>query len=368
MKGVRPHCWVLLLAFLVIFGCTKEIVVAQETRIVDTVYVTDSKIYTDTLHISDTLKEYVRKYDNPVIRQNIADPSIIRADNGIYYLFSTESQTFPNVPIYKSIDLVNWYFVGSAFNDVTRPVSFYGNIWAPDINYINGQYVMYYSMSKWGGEWDCGIGVSVSEYPWGPFREYSKLFDSRQISVQNSIDPFYIEDGNRKFLFWGSHHGIYGIELSEDGLSIQAGAEKFQIAGNGGEGTYIHKRNGYYYLFVSIGSCCNGLSSTYKVVYGRSERLQGPYYDRQNRSMMEGNGSVLLSGNAFVAGPGHNAEFIMDDAGVDWILYHGYLRSEPELSRLGFLDRIFWQDDWPYMEKAPSNSFEIPFFVDNNNN
>lgn len=344
-------------------ACTREVIIEKEVHIVDTVYVTDSRIYTDTVYISDTLIKYVRKYDNPVIRSNAADPSIIRSDNGIFYLYSTESSVFPNIPIFKSIDLVNWYYVGTAFNDSTRPKSFAGNLWAPDINYVDGKYVMYYSMSKWGGEWDCGIGVAISDNPWGPYVEYAKLFDSRQIDVQNSIDPFFIEDQGQNYLFWGSHHGIFGIRLSADGLSIEKDAEKFQIAGSGGEGTYIHERDGKYYLFQSYGTCCNGLSSTYNIRVGRADNLCGPYFDRLGKSMMQSTGTLLLQGNAFVVGTGHNSEIITDDEGTDWILYHGYLHSSPELGRLILLDKLSWDGDWPFIQGyGASLSSEIPYF------
>lgn len=360
--SVRRFVWIILGLFL--YSCTKEVIIAQEIRVVDTVYVTDSRIYIDTIYVSDTLVKYVKKYDNPVIRQSAADPSVIRGDNGIFYLFSTESKTFPNIPIYKSLDLVNWYFAGSAFNDATRPTSFDGNLWAPDINYINGQYVLYYCMSKWGGEWDCGIGVAVADHPWGPFKEVIKLFDSKQIGVQNSIDPFYIEDNGEKYLFWGSHHGIFGIQLADNGLSIKKGAEKFQIAGDGGEGSYIHKHDGQYFLFQSVGSCCNGLSSTYNIRVGRADNLRGPYYDRQNKPLMESTGTLLLQGNAIVVGPGHNSEIITDDDGADWMLFHGYHRSSPDLGRIIYLDRVYWDGGWPFIEGyGVSLSGEIPFFI-----
>lgn len=359
--SIGRFIWIILWVFL--YSCTKEVVIAQEVRVVDTVYVTDSKIYTDTIFVSDTMVKYVRKYDNPVLQKNIADPSVIRGENGIFYLYSTESQLFPHIPIYKSIDLVNWYFVGSAFNDSTRPTSFEGNLWAPDINCINGKYVLYYSMSVWGGEWTCGIGVAMADYPWGPFENVAKLFDSREIGVQNSIDPFYIEDHGEKYLFWGSHHGIYGIQLADDGLSVKEGAEKFQVAGIGGEGTYICMHNDQYFLFQSFGSCCSGLSSTYNIRVGRADTLRGPYYDRQGKSMMESTGTLFLQGNTFVAGPGHNSEIISDDDGVDWLLYHGYLRSDPDVRRVLYLDKINWDGGWPFIEGyGASQSSEIPFF------
>ena len=357
---MRHYFWIVLC--IVLYSCTKEVIVAQEVRVVDTVYVVGSRIYSDTVYVSDTLVKYVKKFDNPVIRQSVADPSVIRGDNGIFYLYSTESSTFPTIPIYKSIDLVNWYYAGTAFNDTTRPTSFDGNLWAPDVNYIGGKYILYYSMSRWGGEWDCGIGVAVADHPWGPYEDFSKLFDSRQIGVQNSIDPFFIEDNGEKYLFWGSHHGIYGIQLSDSGLTVKKGAEKFQIAGSGGEGTYIHKHDGQYFLFQSVGSCCNGLSSSYNIRVGRADNLRGPYFDRQNQPMMENTGTLLLKGNAFVAGPGHNAEIITDDDGTDWMMCHGYLHDDSDIGRVAFLTKVTWEGGWPFIEGyGVPRSSEIPF-------
>ena len=71
-------------------------------------------------------------YTNPVINHNAPDPTVIRAKDGTYWLYSTES--IPNLPIYKSDNLVDWDFVGTAFTDETRPQMVPGGkIWAPDI-------------------------------------------------------------------------------------------------------------------------------------------------------------------------------------------------------------------------------------------
>ena len=79
--------------------------------------------------------------------------------------------------------------------------------------------------------------------------------------------------------------------------------------------------------------------------------------------MLEAGGTVLLKGNGFAAGPGHNAEIITDDEGADWLLYHGYLHTNPELGRLVFLDRIMWNDDWPVLQRGvPSTSSVAPSF------
>ena len=46
----------------------------------------------------------------------------------------------------------------------------------------------------------CGIGCAVADSPAGPFTNQGKLFRSNEIGVQNSIDPFYIEENGEKYL------------------------------------------------------------------------------------------------------------------------------------------------------------------------
>ena len=303
------------------------------------------------------------KYHNPVISKSVPDPSIIQVDGGGFYLYSTEDVR--NLPIYYSDNLVHWKFVGTAFHNETRPTfESKGGLWAPDINYINGKYVLYYSMSVWGGEWTCGVGVAISDKPEGPFSDCGMMFRSNTINVQNSIDQNYVEDAGRKYLFWGSFHGIYGIELSEDGLSIKERAEKQQVAGTAYEGTYIHKRGEYYYLFASTGTCCEGLNSTYTTVVGRSNNLWGPYVDKQGRSMMDNYHEIVIHPNDAFVGTGHNSEIVQDQAGNDWILYHGFcVDNSKGKGRSLFLDKINWIDDWPAVEtNSPSIEAESPVF------
>ena len=301
-------------------------------------------------------------YRNPVIDYSLPDPTIIKADDGYFYLYATED--IRNTPIHRSRNLVDWEEIGTAFTEETRPTfEPKGGLWAPDINYINGQYVLYYSMSVWGGEWTCGIGVATSDKPEGPFIDKGPLFRSKTIQVQNSIDQFFMEDNGKKYLFWGSFRGIYGIELSGDGLSVRDGAKKKQVAGTAYEGTYIHKRGDYYYLFASIGSCCEGLKSTYTTVVGRSDSLFGPYTDKQGRPMMENHHEVLIHGNDAFVGTGHNSEIVTDDRGNDWVLYHAVSREHPT-GRVLMLDRIRWRDGWPEVEGAsPSLEAEAPEFI-----
>lgn len=308
----------------------------------------------------DAAKGGPRTYANPVCPMSLPDPTVV-GEEGVFYLYATENT--PNVPIMRSRDLVEWTPCGTVFTDETHPDFVEGGrVWAPDVNRIGDRYVMYYAVSVWGGEWTCGIGVAEAETPEGPWTNRGKLFLSSEIGVQNSIDPFYIEDGGRKYLFWGSFRGLYGIELSDDGLSVRPGAAKRQVAGTAYEAIYIHKRRGRYYLFASVGTCCEGVKSTYTTVVGRSDSLFGPYVDRRGRPMLENRHETVVAGSERFAGPGHNAELVTDDRGRDWMLYHAVDVRNPK-GRVLMLDRIRWRGGWPEVkERRPSERAAAPRF------
>jgi len=312
----------------------------------------------------------VETYQNPVFEPVLADPSIIRAEDGTFYAYGTEdawrhSADVKYVPIIKSTNLVDWEYVGDAFAEKPDWKGF-AYLWAPDINYINGQYYLYYSLSVWGDE-NPGIGVATSDTPIGPFTDHGKLFDSNEIGVPNSIDPYVHQtDDGELWMFWGSFHGIYAIQLSSNGLSTVG--EKVQIAGNAFEASYIVEKDGYFYLFLSTGSCCSGANSTYEVKIARSESLLGPYLDRRGRSVLGSSGSLVVGDGTQFVGNGHNS-VIQDDAGDYWLIYHGIDVDDPYLPngatrRPLMIDKIIWDSNgWPQLESfMPSEEEkEVPY-------
>ena len=303
-----------------------------------------------------------KEYSNPVINSDVPDPSIIRAKDGMFYVYGTSRLT----NIMKSNNLVDWTFVGTAFTPETRPgFEKRAGLWAPDINYINGKYVLYYTLSKHMGWQTNGIGVAVSGNPEGPFTDLGEILRANKIGVINSIDQFYIEDNGKKYLFWGSLCGIFGIELNDDGLSVKQDAEKIQIAGDGFEGTMIHKRGKYYYFFGSVGTCCEGITSTYQLVVGRAESIFGTYVDKKGKPLMEEGYSVVVSKNKRFVGNGHCSEIVQDDDGNDWILFHGYdFSDEKPTSRKLLLEQVKWdKKGWPYIGNGtPSLKAKRPVF------
>ncbi|TXE14876.1 family 43 glycosylhydrolase [Algoriphagus aquimarinus] len=316
--------------------------------------------------ISDTLN-----YTNPVFEPLLADPSVVQVGDE-FYAYGTEDNWgdeggYHLVPVIKSKDLVNWEMVG---NSMAKKPDWKerGGIWAPDVTQVGEQFYMYYSFSTWGDP-NPGIGLAIADKPEGPFVDQGKVFDSEEIGVANSIDPFFMENDGKKYLIWGSFHGLYLNELTADGKKPIGG--KIQIAGNHLEAAYVYQKDGYYYLFGSAGTCCEGANSTYKVLVGRSKYLAGPYLDQEGTSLLDPDSGTLVVGankseNGY-AGPGHNAEIITDKAGQDWLLYHGMAKKRPKLAngtnrRVLLLDKITWINDWPSIaEREPSfNSQSSP--------
>ena len=314
-------------------------------------------------------------YTNPVITfSSVADPTVIRTDEG-FYLYATQTNSYWS-PIYFSKDLVNWEFKRSAFRKATRPTEDVlpggGAFWAPEIRYINGKYVLYFSWAKWGDGSISYTAVATSDSPVGDFLNAKPLLITDDFG-SNCIDQFYYEEDGKKYMFVGSFNGIYVTELTDDGLSVKRGADgkpvlKKQVCGRAFEGTNIYKKGKYYYLFASINNCCpnNGMDSKYKVVVGRSENLLGPYVDRKGKDMLDNSWELVLEGDGETFfGPGHNSIIIPDDAGTDWMIYHSYVKENGTVGgRLGMLDRIVWSaDGWPTIKKCvPSKGDLLPVF------
>lgn len=312
--------------------------------------------------------------ENPVYEPILADPSIVRDEDGTWYAFGTED-AWPGVdcdlqptPIVRSENLTDWEYVGNAFEQ--RPDWYPGGfVWAPDVNRYDGQYYLYYARSEFDAP-NSGIGVATADHPEGPWEDQGKVFDDQEIDSDNSIDPHFLVDDGTPYLVWGSfpiepvddaadEPGIDIVELTEDGTDWVEGTRR-ELAGSVYEGATLVEREGFYYLFVTTGGCCGGADDSYEVEVGRSEDLLGPYLNQNGTDLREFRGGVpgwnqgdpiLAAGDSFGA-PGHNNVFT-DDDGRYWTVYHAYDRDEPDFlcggspRRSMMLDRIEWEDDWP---------------------
>ena len=295
------------------------------------------------------------KYTNPVFDQNTPDPSVVQAPDGAFYAYGTGGTCR------KSYDLVNWEDMGIAlqrptWNDSVRtdkegkqhPMRF--SLWALDVSRVGKKYLVHYASAYWGNETRTGLGVAEGTSP-TEFTDCGKMFRSTEIGVQNSIDPCYVKDKGKKYLIWGSFRRLYMGRLTKDGKRIKNPSHLTQVAGTAFEGAMVYKRKGYYYLFASVGTCCEGAKSTYHTVVGRSKKLAGPYVDRQGGRMLDNHYETVIKGNDRWKGPGHNSEIITDKEGDTWLLYHAYDALDPEKGRVMLLDKLLWDEEgWPYVE------------------
>lgn len=311
------------------------------------------------------------KYSNPVIGYDCPDPTVLddRSRTGYFYAYST-SHDNTNLPVYRSKDMVHWEALGDGLSSSWKPWSEGGRLWAPDINYVNGKYILYYAMGVWGNSQLSASGVAVSDNPEGLFQDKGMVVSFQNTGVGNSIDPMlFLDEDGTKYLYWGSlgkTSGIWVIELSDDCLSIKEGAEPIKLGANNMEAAYVIKRNGYYYMFNSKGSCCEGSNSTYHLIVSRSKSPKGPFIGPDGKSLLESDyANIILSSSldSTFIGPGHDAQIITDDAGNDWMAYHAYWKGNNYNGRCMLIDKIVWENGWPrFTSEHPTLSGEGPIW------
>jgi arabinan endo-1,5-alpha-L-arabinosidase len=156
--------------------------------------------------------------------------------------------------------------------------------------------------------------------------------------------------------FWD---GIKLVQLNNDLTSVAEPQQWYAIArrprdfnipdsmaGNAAiEAPFIFKKGPYYYLFVSWDYCCRAEKSDYKVVMGRSEKVIGPYLDKNGVPMNQNGGSLIVEGDGKEwFGAGHNAVYTF--GGTDYIIYHGYDAKDKGRSKL-IIQQLKWEDGWP---------------------
>lgn len=150
----------------------------------------------------------------------------------------------------------------AAFASGGWPQWAHGRYWAPDLERVGDQYLLYYSARLRGARRHC-IGVAVSGSPDGGFRDLGEpLIDDGGAGV---IDPALLTVDDQLFLFYkreGKPSMIVGRLLSPDGLEIAgpevellrsrpAGWEHGVVEGPApvvaGNTTYLLYSEGHYY-------------------------------------------------------------------------------------------------------------------------
>lgn len=320
------------------------------------------------------------RYTNPVIDHDFPDPAVIRADDGSYYVYATQSAgadgKFRNIAGARSRDLVHWTEIGDLLPNKPSWASKTQDIWAPHVIAARGRYYLYFSAKPDAALTDDKQGlclaVATADRPAGPFTDSGRPLQCGP-GFEN-IDPMAFDDPatGRHLLYWGSGFGPIKVqELAPDRLSFAPGSrakplllpvksddpnEYRRLV----EGAWVVRHGGYYYLFASGDNCC-GAKAHYGVFVARSHSAMGPFTLRPRPAYL------VVEGDRDWVAPGHNS-IVTDRRGQMWMLYHGVAaaksRTKPSddvnSRRVMLLDAIEWKNGWPVVRDVHPSSGSRP--------
>ncbi|MEO7277430.1 MAG: glycoside hydrolase family 43 protein [Sphingomicrobium sp.] len=307
-------------------------------------------------------------YLNPVLDADFPDPSVIRAGDGFYYAYATQSRRdgkWINIQVARSADLVDWQHLGDALPikpDWARRTQ---DFWAPSVIFDGQRYWMYYSARPGGSgrHKNHALAVATSDSPAGPFIDMGQPL--WRGSGFEFIDPMAFDDPatGKRLLYWGSgFQPIKVQELAPDRMAFAPGSAPVDLVWPNPvakafprlvEAAWVHLHDGFYYLFYSGDNCC-GRNAEYGVMVARSTSATGPF-ETLEQALGVPHSLMLFKSERWLA-PGHNA-IALDAAGDAWIIYHAIDADRPRQRqqdrinsrRILLIDRIEWRDGWPFI-------------------
>lgn len=169
--------------------------------------------------------------------------------------------------LYTSTDMVNWTDHGvvaslKSFDWVKRD----NGAWAEQVVERNGKFYMYCPIHG------NGIGVLVSNSPYGPFKDPLGKPLVWQKEHWDDIDPtVFIDEDGQAYMYWGNPNCYY-VKLNEDMISYSGDIVKLkETPEHYQEGPWSYKRNGHYYLAFASTCCPEGIG------YAMSDSPTGPW-------------------------------------------------------------------------------------------
>ncbi len=230
------------------------------------------KILTATLLIALSGYAVTANAQDPIIQTKYtADPAPM-VHNDTIFLYTTHDEDDANGfkmldwLLYTSTDMVNWTDHGV----VASLKSFAWNkrdngAWAEQVIERNGKFYMYCPIHG------NGIGVLVSDSPYGPFKDPIEKPLIWQKEHWNDIDPTaFIDNDGQAYLYWGNPE-VYYVKLNEDMISYSGDIVLLPRQQHYQEGPWCYKRNGKYYMAFASTCCPEGIG------YAMSDSPTGPW-------------------------------------------------------------------------------------------
>jgi arabinan endo-1,5-alpha-L-arabinosidase len=317
----------------------------------------------------------MRTYTNPVLDLDFPDPSVLRAADGQFYAYATQTVSpsrILNIQVSRSSDLAHWSEPTEALPVKPSWARTTQDFWSPCVERLGSTYVMYYAARADDGP-GLGLGVATARDPLGPFEDSGRPLVCGDGFI--NIDPMAFHDPNtgKHLLYWGSgFEPIKVQELTSDrrGLVPDRAAVDLIFPCEDRryerlvEGVFVHYREPYYYLFYS-GDDCFSPDQDYAVMVARSTEPAGPFETLAQATNAPH--SAILEANTRWGVPGHNS-IVTDAAGQDWIVYHAVDLRRHDLRRFTpapqhvvprvmCIDRLEYRDGWPCVPGgAPSTT------------
>ena len=249
--------------------------------------------------------------DNPIIQTKYtADPAPM-VYNDTVFLYSGHDEEdatgfkMQNWLLYTSTDMVNWtdHGVVASLKDF-KWVTVDNGAWAPQCIRRNNKFYMYCPMPN-----GVGIGVLVSNSPYGPFKD--PIGKALINNGSQDIDPtILINDDGQAYLYWGNPE-LWYIKLNEDMITCTGDPvrmpEFVKIKGEKDpfhyqEGPWAWKRNGHYYMAYASTCCPEGIG------YAMGNSPTGPWdfkgmiMEGDQRSSGNHPGIIDYKGNSYALG------------------------------------------------------------------
>lgn len=241
---------------------------------------------------------------NPVFKRDAsgkqiftADPSTLVVGDTLYVYAGRDEASIggwfnmKEWVCFSTKDMINWTCEGPVMKAADFRWGTPNTAWACQVVAKNGKYYLY-STTGQPDRRGLTVGVAVSDRPTGPFVDVkgAPLFDNalttaRAVDSMEDIDPtVFIDDDGQAYIYWGNGILHYAL-LDDDMLSLKdlngdgkitEGADVFsrvpieQMKGSFSEASWVHKRDGKYYL-VYAGDFPQ------KVCYAMSDSPRGPW-------------------------------------------------------------------------------------------
>lgn len=208
----------------------------------------------------------------PIIQTKFtADPAPY-VHNDTIYLYTTHDEDdadnfkMQDWLLYTSTDMVNWTDHGAVAS--LKDFKWYdgdNGAWAEQVISRNGKYYMYCPIHGHG------IGVLVSDSPYGPFVDPIGKPLVWQKEHWYDIDPtVWIDDDGQAYMYWGNPI-LYHVKLNEDMISYSGDIIEHPHIEDYQEGPWFYKRNDNYYLAFASTCCPEGIG------YAMSKGPEGPW-------------------------------------------------------------------------------------------